>query len=600
MKTLLPHCFALLALVLLGGSTARADETTSPSSVQAETMSVEAKARRPDIAFGVDRYNWRIHTGDDVRWARPDWDDQTWQPIGSMFDTPAHQGIFWLRFRVHAPNPADRVPNGAWISGRIAYELYWDGVLMVRNGVPANRYEDEVPGRLDVIPTFPESLTGPGEHVVAMRISSYRCGATDNKSGFVFFMNDPRVVQSWQMRNALLPTLAAGAMFILTIVCGLIWFFAARRTALLCVALMSLCATITQALLSLRWFYNYPADWAHPLETAQSYIHGLMAWWFVAFVVTHFAVPYRRWILTGLVPLLGSVYWIQYRPGDLKIASVIVVAYTTAIGPLLWAARHRRPGAWLVTLGVATSAIWILINPWLYTWTGFFPRFLPALLGVTTAIALQIRVERREAQQMRLTAARLEIELLKKSLQPHFLMNTLTALMEVIEQSPADAVKLIDDLAGVFRLLAAMSAEKTVTLEREIELCRAHLRVMSKRSGRDCQLEVAPYDSTARIPPALFLTLIENSFSHQHPVNSPVIFQLRSATLEKGGVRHTFHSPGEIQHNQTRPPGGTGLRYIKARLEESTPGRWSFAHHSCTTGWETVIEIGPPVSIPLP
>ena len=109
-----------------------------------------------------------------------------------MFDTPAHQGIFWLRFRVHAPDPADRVPNGAWLSGRIAYELYWDGVLMVRNGVPANRYEDEVPGRLDVVPTFPESLTGPGEHVVAMRISSYRCGATGDKSGFIFFMNDPR------------------------------------------------------------------------------------------------------------------------------------------------------------------------------------------------------------------------------------------------------------------------------------------------------------------------------------------------------------------------------------------------------------------------
>jgi hypothetical protein len=46
-----------------------------------------------------------------------------------------------------------------------------------------------------------------------------------------------------------------------------------------------------------------------------------------------------------------------------------------------------------------------------------------------------------------LLAQRLEIELLKKNIQPHFLLNTLTVLIEVIEQAPATAVKLIEAVA---------------------------------------------------------------------------------------------------------------------------------------------------------
>jgi len=36
---------------------------------------------------------------------------------------------------------------------------------------------------------------------------------------------------------------------------------------------------------------------------------------------------------------------------------------------------------------------------------------------------------------------------------------------------------------------------------------------------------------------------------------------------------------------------GTGLRYIKARLEESFTGRWKYAGIPIPGGWETMIEI---------
>ena len=37
-------------------------------------------------------------------------------------------------------------------------------------------------------------------------------------------------------------------------------------------------------------------------------------------------------------------------------------------------------------------------------------------------------------------------------------------------------------------------------------------------------------------------------------------------------------------------PEGTGLRYIKARLEESFPGRWTLSGGPVPEGWRTEIE----------
>jgi LytS/YehU family sensor histidine kinase len=221
----------------------------------------------------------------------------------------------------------------------------------------------------------------------------------------------------------------------------------------------------------------------------------------------------------------------------------------------------------------------------------FLSASLPVMLGLMTAVALRLRDERRRAEQAQLTASRLEVELLKKNLQPHFLMNTLTALTEVIEQNPGAASTLIDDLATELRTLSRMSGDKRVTLAEEIELCRVHLRVMSVRTGVAWSLVADEVDENAVVPPAIFLTLIENAFVHQRPAAKEVAFRLR---MERRAdeVRYFFVSPGEVKPLETvRVSGGTGLRYVKARLEESFSGRWTFEHHASADGWETVITV---------
>jgi LytS/YehU family sensor histidine kinase len=137
--------------------------------------------------------------------------------------------------------------------------------------------------------------------------------------------------------------------------------------------------------------------------------------------------------------------------------------------------------------------------------------------------------------------------------------------------------------------VARVSAEKLIPLAQEIELCRAHLRVMSVRTGRVWRLEATGTTDAAMVPPAVLLTLIENGFTHQRAGDGADVFRLSTEQASDGTTRHTFFSPGEVQNDPERPGGGTGLRYVKARLEESFPGRWSLHDAPVEGGWQTVV-----------
>ena len=115
------------------------------------------------------------------------------------------------------------------------------------------------------------------------------------------------------------------------------------------------------------------------------------------------------------------------------------------------------------------------------------------------------------------------------------------------------------------------------------------------RMGRTWILDTTGADEPALVPPAVFLTLIENGFTHQRVTHGAAVFVLhmeRSADgAAHGTTRYTFVSPGGVQSDAGRPVGGTGLRYVKARLEESFPGCWSLRGEPVAEGWRTVIEV---------
>ena len=130
---------------------------------------------------------------------------------------------------------------------------------------------------------------------------------------------------------------------------------------------------------------------------------------------------------------------------------------------------------------------------------------------------------------------------------------------------------------------------------------------MSLRREVTCTLVAHGVDERALVPPAIFHTLIENGLTHLLPCDGRQDFGLWS---ERSGneTRYTLLAQGRLslalpngespsversgqENSSFKVPAkeGTGLRYIKARLEESFTGNWTMTGGAVSGGWETVI-----------
>jgi Histidine kinase len=545
----------------------------------------------------------RQRHGDDPRWAARDWDDSDWV-LGN--NVPTRAGIYWMRFRVtsqSAERPhflsdapmrdlsglGDGAPiDSIFMASPYSYELYWDGQLIGRSGVVGRTPEEEKTDRLDHLFVIPRELLGQGEHVVAIRMSSFHYNFPAASFAVGFLLSNYARHYAGEMLRPVFPLIGTGGALLVALISAvLFWAVDRRRTLLLC-SLVSFALAVFYLLIAWRWLHNDPYEWFYPrlltITLVMTFIAGVFPW----LLLEQFALPRRAWWLAATLPLLGTA-WITSPIYEVKALWMCRAMLAMSLGIAVLAVWRRRTGAWFVFIGALVGLLVVRADRRDFLDPSFFATFSALVLYIFTMLGLQLRADRQRAQVALLTTARLETELLKKNLQPHFLLNTLTALSEVIEQNPSMAVRLIDDLSEEFRSLARMSGEKLVPLTQELDLCAAHLRVMACRMGRNLSLENVDVDRTVSVPPALFLTLIENGLVHQQS-SGRAVFRLQMLRMT-AATRFIFLSPGATRPRDDRSLGGTGLKYVKARLEESFPGQWSFSHGAVADGWETVIDL---------
>jgi hypothetical protein len=367
------------------------------------------------------------------------------------------------------------------------------------------------------------------------------------------------------------------------------FLFTERRRSLLLAHILSVLLAVFYALIGSVFLVNVTYEWFAPRYMATAGVAAALSFLLPWLLAEQFAVLRRGQWLVLLVPLLIAAWFSSFQY-ELKALWVCRAMLLVSAMIVAFAAWRRRPGAiWLIPVPLIGIPL-VQANSRLFLNPSFFI-FLEALVFyVFAALGWQVRAERQRARELMLTTARLETELLKRNIQPHFLLNTLATIIEMIEQTPKNAVAIIEALASEFRILARMSGEKLVPITQEVELCRSHLQIMSLRKGACCTLATEGIDPTALVPPALFHTLVENGLTHLMPRDGKQAFVLQ-ATPMASGVRYSMTVAGAAHERPGAARGGTGTRYIQARLEESFPGRWSLSSEAIGDGWRTVIEI---------
>ncbi len=190
----------------------------------------------------------------------------------------------------------------------------------------------------------------------------------------------------------------------------------------------------------------------------------------------------------------------------------------------------------------------VLFSPLGLPLTGW-PR--AALWGAAAALALLFYFDlRNRAFSPALAEARLMA--LTARIRPHFLFNSLNAVLGVIRSDPQRAEQALEELSDLFRVLMKENRE-LATLGDEFALCRQYLELEHLRLGERLHVawDVDACPADAQVPPLMLQPLLENAVYHGvEPSPQPATVTIR-AVREGEEIRIALSNPyhGENAHH---------------------------------------------------
>jgi LytS/YehU family sensor histidine kinase len=130
-------------------------------------------------------------------------------------------------------------------------------------------------------------------------------------------------------------------------------------------------------------------------------------------------------------------------------------------------------------------------------------------------IYLAVQARRRHGEAL-VAVREAQLQALTAQLNPHFLFNCLNSIRALIVERPADAAAMVTGLADLLRYSLSADRRRTVTLAEELAIVDEYVNLERMRFEDRLRTDrtVDPAALTARVPPMLVQTLIENAVKH--------------------------------------------------------------------------------------
>ena len=534
---------------------------------------------RPDIGFEDHPPVFKM--GDDLAWAKKDFNDANWAKERGKTGT----NIFWVRTKINfSKKPIGQL--GLKIESFGAFEVYWDGVLIGNNGKVISS-EAEIPGNSSSYYSVPDSLAQLGDHVVALRASqSYsqnvQRGVGVGLSSYESLLQAPLIVTSFM-------NLMAGAFLIAAIY--YLFLYINSRIRQRTVLIFAIICFLFFALLILEYIKFY-VEIPYTRFFLRLEFIGWITFALSVLVPLYFSIQFKfKWkkiLLSLLIITLVTIYILNFGHYDITAIYYSLVMWGFSLIVVFYAIYQKERGAIIVLIGLLLR---VIINYYLFYDLSLFISFCLVVLCMLYLHTMQMKVIEEEYQRSLLLSSKLQLELRKKNIQPHFIKNTLTSLIDWVEESPKEGTAFIQALADEFDIINDIAEQVLIPVRQEIELCKKHISVMQFRKEINYQWEESGIDENELIPPAIFHTILENGITHSSPlVDGSMKFKLSFSAIGEY-KQYDFETFGENRIKIKPRDGGNGFVYVKARLTESYGNNWAFASKASENGWLTSIKI---------
>ncbi|WP_425391595.1 sensor histidine kinase [Ekhidna sp.] len=459
-----------------------------------------------------------------------------------------------------------------------SYEVFWEGKLIGINGKAADAQADEIPGQLDQKFIVPDTLIQPGENELILKYSDHfnhdRANITEISIATYNEFYKRTIIQ------AMLIYALAGIFLIVTVYYLFLYFYTFRKASYFLFALLCGASLVLIVYAYSRNYYPYIYTQYATRQVVIWTFSSLISLLLPFFYLYYFDLPRRNFFNVAIpgVFLISAI--VSWPLGTL----FTVLAILLPLGFVIWALIKNRRGSTEAMIGLL-----VFLSSFMYFNISVYVGFGILVIITLLSLSINLGLERKAHEQSLLRSSRLESQLLKKNIQPHFLMNTLTNIISLIESDPKMSVRLIEALSNEFYTLIEIADKQLIPIEKEVELCRSHLEIMSIRNDIYYELKTNS-NGTVKIPPAVLHTLFENGITHNSPIDGKVLFRLDVHSNGKS-CRISLETYGQPKDEENMIKDGTGFKYIKTRLEESFPGKWELKNEKAEFGWKTEIKM---------
>lgn len=195
--------------------------------------------------------------------------------------------------------------------------------------------------------------------------------------------------------------------------------------------------------------------------------------------------------------------------------------------------------------------------------------------GVRAHLAASTQAER--ARKAGEEARRIELQMLRAQLDPHFLFNTLNSVTAEIRPHPDAALQMMRELCDYLRYSLQHRDEPTGALSSELDAVSAYLEIQQARFGDRLRTRINADEASRQqiVPSFLLQPLVENAVKHGFETGQKIWELELTASLNGDTLTIEVKNSGHL-NSEASDRIGVGLSTLERRLDLHYPRRHTF------------------------
>jgi len=265
--------------------------------------------------------------------------------------------------------------------------------------------------------------------------------------------------------------------------------------------------------------------------------------------------------------LIGSCILFQRLLPRMKTIWAVLVSFFLLLGIAIIS---------LVILLYTAPTMFIYFNRGLLAFLLIDFLFMLSLFTITTGLITYRELLLKKEQTINREQSlknRMEMQLLTAKINPHFLFNTLSMILNLLKK-PLQAEEAILNLSDLLRFTLEQSEKQSVPVTQEIDHARKYLELQKMRFGDKLEFTITCNDSFT-LPPLLLQPLIENSIKHNIRNVDHLSVDITVTTTESTTEIIVTDSEKKVHCDMLDK--GQGLTLTKKRVENAG-GTFSIEH----------------------